>query len=399
MQKAIDSLKELDAQIESTSPIKDVFQGDNKAATDASTTAIKEESQALEQVSTSAKEAATSKEKFANANKEVKTSADETAISVDKEISALEKAGNKFESQAAGLAIKPDDQHQFSSWTNDLDELNAKIEEYNSKVKYLKENNITDENQIAEVKSLRTEIENTIKTMSKTPQAERGWTQIGVDKAIQKMNDDLKKNSNYTKETKRNIEGLITELKNIPDRPLSEVLNDFYRFKREAHDAKREGKAFFEIFKEKVIYGGAAQLAGMVGFYDVINVGREAFNVIKDLDSAYTEMRKVSDETAQSLKNFQSASFDVAKQVGVTALEIQNSAADFMRLGYSLKEASKLSEDANIYANVGDMDIGEATEHMISSIQAWQSEFSSVTEASTNIIDRYNEVNFLPLCA
>ena len=38
------------------------------------------------------------------------------------------------------------------------------------------------------------------------------------------------------------------------------------------------------------------------------------------------------------------------------------------------------------------MDISEATEHMISSIQAWQSEFSSATEASTNIINRYNEI-------
>ena len=383
--------------------MKDVLQGDDKVNTDASTTAIKEESQALENVSASAKDAATSKEKFANANKEVKASADETAISVDKEISALEKAGSRFESQAAGLAIKPDDKHQFSSWKKQLEDLNIEIAEYKSKVENLSKIDIADEAQINKAKTEIEELGNSIKaaitSMKNVPQASRGWNQTGVDKLIQRMNDDLKKNSNYTKETRGNIEGLIEELKNIPDRPLSEVFNDFSRFKREAHDAGKEGKAFFEIFKEKVIYGGAAQLAGMFGFYDIINIGREAFNVIKDLDSAYTEMRKVSDETAQSLKNFQSASFDVAKQVGVTALEIQNSAADFMRLGYSLKEASKLSEDANIYANVGDMDIGEATEHMISSIQAWQSEFSSVTEASTNIIDRYNEVNFLPLCA
>ena len=391
------------SNISSKTQMKDVLQGDDKVNTDASTTAIKEESQALENVSASAKDAATSKEKFANANKEVKASADETAISVDKEISALEKAGNRFESQAAGLAIKPDDQHQFSSWKKQLEDLNIEIAEYKSKVENLPKIDIADEAQInkakTEIEELGNSIKDAITSMKNVPQASRGWNQTGVDKLIQRMNDDLKKNSKYTDETKQKIQGLIDELNNIPDRPLSEVFNDFSRFKREAHDAGKEGKAFFEIFKEKVIYGGAAQLAGMVGFYDVINVGREAFNVIKDLDSAYTEMRKVSDETAQSLKNFQSASFDVAKQVGVTALEIQNSAADFMRLGYSLKEASKLSEDANIYANVGDMDISEATEHMISSIQAWQSEFSSVTEASTNIIDRYNEVNFLPLCA
>jgi TP901 family phage tail tape measure protein len=63
-----------------------------------------------------------------------------------------------------------------------------------------------------------------------------------------------------------------------------------------------------------------------------------------------------------------------------------------MRLGYSLKDASQLAKDANVYANVGDMQISEATEHMISSIQAWQSEFSSATEASTAIIDKYNQI-------
>lgn len=377
------------SNISSGTQIKDVFQGDDKVNTNASTTAIKEESQALEQVSASAKDAASSKEKFAKANKEVKASSDETVISVDKEINALEKAGSKFKSQADGLAIKPDDQHQFSSWTNDLDELNAKIEEYNSKVKYLKENNITDENQIAEVKSLRTEIENTIKTMSKTPQAERGWTQIGVDKAIQKMNDDLKKNSNYTKETKRNIEGLITELKNIPDRPLSEVLNDFYRFKREAHDAKREGKAFFEIFKEKVIYGGAAQLAGMVGFYDVINVGREIVTNIKEVDTALTELRKVSDATEQRLTTNFKNSADTAKELGATVSDVISATADWSRMGYNIDQSEELARVSTLYKNVGDgIDIETANNSLISTLQGFQLDASE----AESIIDKFNEV-------
>ncbi|MCI6703615.1 MAG: phage tail tape measure protein, partial [Erysipelotrichaceae bacterium] len=316
------------------------------------------------------------------------------------DFSSLESAGTKFKSQFDNLSIKPDGDHQFLSWTNDLKELNAKIDEYNSKVKYLKENNIVDGKQVDEVKKLRDEIEEIINVMTKTPQTKRGWTDIGASKAAEKVANVLKQNTKMSKEAKDAIRAYYNELRSgNPSQPIDEILVKVNQLVQKERELGRVGKSFGEIFKEKVIYGGAAQLAGMVGFYDVINVGREAFNVIKDLDSAYTEMRKVSDETAQSLKNFQSASFDVAKQVGVTALEIQNSAADFMRLGYSLKEASKLSEDANIYANVGDMDISEATEHMISSIQAWQSEFSSVTEASTNIIDRYNEVNFLPLCA
>ena len=136
-----------------------------------------------------------------------------------------------------------------------------------------------------------------------------------------------------------------------------------------------------------------------VGAYEIWSAIQQGFTYVRELDSALTEMRKVSDETVESLREFQEVSFDVADAIGSTAKQIQNSTADFMRLGYSLQEASQLAEDANIYANVGDMEIDEATEHMISSIKAWGSEFENEVEASEAIIDRYNEINFLSLCA
>ena len=45
-----------------------------------------------------------------------------------KDTSSLESAGAKFKSQYNNLSIKPDGDHRFSSWTNDLKELNAKID-------------------------------------------------------------------------------------------------------------------------------------------------------------------------------------------------------------------------------------------------------------------------------
>ena len=143
----------------------------------------------------------------------------------------------------------------------------------------------------------------------------------------------------------------------------------------------------------------ATYLLSFVGFYEIWGAIRQGVTYVRELDTALTEMRKVSDETITSLREFQEASFDVADSIGSTAKEISNSTADFMRLGYSLDEAASLAKDANIYANVGDMEIDEATEHMISSIKAWGSEFSSEVEASEAIIDRYNEINFLSLCA
>ena len=378
---------------ERNKPIEDVFQGDNKTTTDASTTAIKEESQALEQVSTSAKEAATSKEKFANANKEVKTSADETAISVDKEISALEKAGNRFESQAAGLAIKPDDQHQFSSWKKQLEDLNIEIAEYKSKVENLSKIDIADEEQIkkakTEIEDLGKSIKETITVMSKTSQSDRGWTQTGVDKLIQRMNDDLKKNSKYTKETRQNIQSLIDELKNIPDRPLSEIFNDFSRFKREAHDAAKEGKAFSEIFKDKVIYGGAAQLAGMFGFYDIINIFRDGIDTLKEFDDGLTKISYTMDMTKSQLDGLGKSVLEMANDLDSSINNAMQVSQIYANMNTSAEEIKKLSEPTLILSNLTGFDASTVADD----IQAVTQQFEIAAEESMHIADVYDQIS------
>ena len=124
----------------------------------------------------------------------------------------------------------------------------------------------------------------------------------------------------------------------------------------------------------------------------IITELRKGIDVIKQLDLEYTEMRKVSDESIERLKAYQRESFNTADKIASTAVGIQSSTSDFMRLGYNLGDSEELAIDANIYANVGDMDIDTATEHMVSSIKAWGSEFESEVEASGAIVDKYNEI-------
>lgn len=210
---------------------------------------------------------------------------------------------------------------------------------------------------------------------------------------IRKINEELEKNSQYSKAAKNRMHELIDILADdSAPANVAAIKVEFDKLVMSERNAHRQGKSFLDVLKDKAWYGFAAQIGTYFSFNDLVRYGQQACETVRELDTALGEMRKVSDESVSSLKAFQQTSFDIANTVGTTALEIQNSTADFMRLGYSLDEAGKLAKDANIYANVGDMDIDEATEHMISSIQAWQSEFGSATEASTNIIDRYNEI-------
>lgn len=124
-----------------------------------------------------------------------------------------------------------------------------------------------------------------------------------------------------------------------------------------------------------------------VSYYRIIGYIKNGIQVVKDLDIALTEMRKVSDETVESLKNFQDVSFDIAKSVGTTAKQIQNSTADWMRLGESLEEAAKSAEVANILLNVSEFEsIDEATESLVSMSAA----FDDLDKM--DIVDKLNQV-------
>ena len=120
-------------------------------------------------------------------------------------------------------------------------------------------------------------------------------------------------------------------------------------------------------------------------FYTVINKLKQSFEIVKDMDEAMTEMRKVSDETVASLEKYTLSTFDTANTIGTTGLNLQKSTADWMRLGKSIEEASSLAQDTAILLNVSEFDsVDEATESMVSMTQAYQ-------ELSSNdIVDKLN---------
>ena len=98
-------------------------------------------------------------------------------------------------------------------------------------------------------------------------------------------------------------------------------------------------------------------------------------------------MRKVSDETTESLKEFQKESFDIADSVGATAKVIQNSTAEWMRLGESIEEAAKSAEVSNILLNVSEFeDIDSATDALVSMSQAYQN------LDKIDIVDKMNNI-------
>ena len=116
---------------------------------------------------------------------------------------------------------------------------------------------------------------------------------------------------------------------------------------------------------------------------------KEMTNNVIELNSAMTELKKVTDESDATYDKFLDRATSRAKQLGATLSDTVRASADFARLGYKIEDAELLSDAAIIYKNVGDIaDINTASESIISTMQA----FNIVPEEAMSIVDKFNEV-------
>lgn len=127
-----------------------------------------------------------------------------------------------------------------------------------------------------------------------------------------------------------------------------------------------------------------------MGIHGVIRVLRQGITYIREIDTALTELKKVTSETASTYDNFLQTASKTASVLGGTVSDFVSATADFARLGYTLQEASQLAEAATVYKNVGDgiTDVSQASESIISTMKAFGVEATDVM----GIIDRFNEV-------
>lgn len=288
-------------------------------------------------------------------------------------IKRFQNSYDKYSTDASRNGYNPsvefsDKLSSFNSSLNDLKNLSSSI----SNGEFVKQE------QIDSFKRLTQNAEEAQKSLKNMSASEKGMKSVSVQKEIDKINQLLRENTRYSKEAKIELRSLITQLMSgDPTVNLEAIHTKVMEIKNAEELAGRAGKNFFDILASKSYYGFIGQmqsyLSMYVGFYGMMNSFRNGLSTVRELNTALTEMRKVSEETTQSLKNYQNTTFDVANVVGTTAKQIQNSTADWMRLGESMSEAAESAKDANILFNVSEFEgIDESTESLVSMSQAYK---------------------------
>ena len=149
------------------------------------------------------------------------------------------------------------------------------------------------------------------------------------------------------------------------------------------------GKSLFDYLDK-----GAKKFVGWFSISQVVMRAvhslRYMLNVVIDIDTAMTELKKVTDETNIAYSRFLDRAADRAAKLGATLSDTVRATADFARLGYTLEEATSLSDAALVYKNVGDGidDISTASESVISTMKA----FGIEAENAMDIVNVFNEI-------
>lgn len=391
IEKLTNRVKELESELAkiktpTTIPSKDMKDAfpdkDVSASVESATNSIKEENNVLKQNTQKVKENTQAKEQNANVN-------------LNKYDKRLDSYNGKVDKYQATI-----DRFNDGGWTSDTYLKNVQavknvVNEYGTLLNELKgkDASLVTSDDISKLDEYEKKIKDTIATVTNMSASEKGYNFVSGQKELDKIHKLLAENSKMSSEAKAKIKAYYAEIESgNPSMSLDKIHGEILKIYNAEVEAGRAGRTLWDTLKNSGFHQIAAQMAGMFGVYDVINLGKEGFNVVRELNTALTEMRKVSNETVQSLKNYQATTFDTADAVGTTAKQIQNSTADWMRLGESMDQAAESAKDANVLLNVSEFEgIDEATESLVSMSQAYKDlDKMDIIDVLNNIGNNYS---------
>lgn len=145
------------------------------------------------------------------------------------------------------------------------------------------------------------------------------------------------------------------------------------------------GQKLSRLFKEH--FQTAIAMAGVA----MVKQGlREVYNNVLELDTAVTELKKVSKMIGDEMNEYLDRTAINARELGANISDLVNSTADWKRLGYTDKDSEELARVSALMANVGDQidNATTASSYLISAMQG----FGLVADDAERLLDCMNQI-------
>lgn len=363
-----------------SSRMKDAFPDkDVSASVESATNSIKEENNVLEQNTQKVKENTQAKEQNVNVN-------------FNKYDKRLDSYNGKIDKYKTTINRFNDGGWTSNAYLENVQAVKNAVKKYEDLLNELKgkDASLVTSEDINKLDSYEKKIKDTIATVTNMSASEKGYNFVSAQKELDKIHKLLNENSNMSAEAKAKIKSYYAEIESgNPSMSLDRIHGEIMKIYNAEVEAGRAGKSFFDTLKNSGFHQLAAQMAGMFGVYDVINLGKQAFSTVKELDYALVDLKKTTAMNSSELEQFYYDSNDVAKQMGVTTKEIIDQASSWSRLGYNSKQAAtEMAKLSSQFALISPgMDTTTSQEGLVSIMKAWDIGYQDV---KSQIMDDIN---------
>lgn len=191
----------------------------------------------------------------------------------------------------------------------------------------------------------------------------------------------------------------LLEALNQSDAPekIGELKKKYAELRAESKKLGLESRNLLDVF-EKLFGQHLSTMITMAALHKMQDALRIVYQNVVEIDTAVTELRKVSEYTGKSLEEYMGRAAEQAQKLGVSISDYVNSTADWKRLGYSDEDAENLATYSTLLRNVGDNidDVNTSSSYLISTLQG----FGLLGDQAEDVVNKIDAVaNTQPVTA
>ena len=175
---------------------------------------------------------------------------------------------------------------------------------------------------------------------------------------------------------------------NIDLQTYNRLVKEFQTLRLEINKADKAGQSFFGKLKDQ-----ATKFASWMTLTGIIagawrNLQKMVTEVI-ELDSAMTNLKKVTDETDIAYSKFLQNSIQQARELKMDLSDLVDQTAEWAKKGYNLNESSILSKASGVYSVVGEVDNATAVQDLTTVMKS----YNMTVEEAMDIVDKFNNIS------
>lgn len=315
--------------------------------------------------------------------------------SQDKQIAGFDKRLESYTKKKSGynatIARFNDGGWTSDAYLKNVQAVKDAVKQYEDLLSDIKaKGGIASEDDIQKLKEYEGEIKKTISTVTNMSAAEKGYNFVSGQKELDKIHKLLAENSRMSSEAKAKIKAYYKEIESgNPSMSLDRIHGEILKIYNAEVEAGRAGRTLWDTLKNSGFHQIAAQMAGMVGVYDVINIFRDGINTLKEFDDGLTKISYTMDMTESQLDNLGNSVLDMASDMKSSVDDAMQVAQIYANMQTSAEEIQKLSEPTLILSNLSGFDASTVADD----IQAASQQFDIAAEDSMHIADVYDYIS------